>query len=232
MEKKIDKLTIKDWDPEDRPREKLALLGEKVLSTSELLAVLVGSGSRKESAVALMQRLLSQVDNDLHQLAKMPLERMTALDGIGEAKALKIKAALALGKRLQQFPRSEKPILNSSKRVFQTIQHELVDLAHEEFWILYANQAALLLQKYCLSKGGISATTVDICLAFKKALELGATAMVLVHNHTSGALIPSAQDKNVTRKFKTAAANLDIRILDHLIVSEKGYFSFADENIL
>jgi len=137
-----------------------------------------------------------------------------------------------LGKRLQQFPRSEKPILNSSKRVFQTIQHELVDLAHEEFWILYANQAALLLQKYCLSKGGISATTVDIRLAFKKALELGATAMVLVHNHPSGALIPSAQDKNVTRKFKTAAANLDIRILDHLIVSEKGYFSFADENIL
>lgn len=226
------KFTIKDWDEQDRPREKFQSKGAANLTNAELLAILIGSGNQDENAVSLMRRLLAKTDQDLTVLSRFALEKIQDLKGLGPVKAIKIKAALELGKRMQQQLPKDRQTLNNSRTCFDQIAMELAHLEHEEFWILYLNQSNRLLQKSCLSRGGISQTTVDLRLALKRALELGATAMILAHNHPSGGLIPSQSDKTVTRKFKNAAANFDIRILDHLIISEKGYFSFADENIL
>ena len=224
--------TIKDWDASDRPREKLKTQGASYLSNAELFAVLIGSGTVNESAVSLMKRILLSVHNDLQKFDQLALERLVEFKGIGEAKAIKLKAALELSKRFQNKKPNKTKILTSSKIVYESIVQHLEDLPHEEFWVLYLNQSNRLLEKYRLSKGGITQTTVDIRLAFKRAFEVGATAFILVHNHPSGRLTPSNSDKQITRKFKLAAANVDLKILDHLIVSEKGYFSFADESIL
>ena len=224
--------TIKDWDASDRPREKLKTQGASYLSNAELFAVLIGSGTVNESPVSLMKRILLSVHNDLQKFDQLALERLVEFKGIGEAKAIKLKAALELSKRFQNKKPNKTKVLTSSKKVYESIFQNLEGLHHEEFWVLYLNQSNRLLEKYCLSKGGISQTTVDIHLAFKRAFEVGATAFILVHNHPSGGLTPSNSDKQITRKFKLAAANVDLRILDHLIVSEKGYFSFADESIL
>ena len=224
--------TIKDWDASDRPREKLKTQGASYLSNAELFAVLIGSGTVNESPVSLMKRILLSVHNDLQKFDQLALERLVEFKGIGEAKAIKLKAALELSKRFQNKKPNKTKVLTSSKKVYESIFQNLEGLHHEEFWVLYLNQSNRLLEKYCLSKGGISQTTVDIRLAFKRAFEVGATAFILVHNHPSGGLTPSNSDKQITRKFKLAAANVDLRILDHLIVSEKGYFSFADESIL
>ncbi len=232
MPKPPTKITIKDWDKSDRPREKLHLQGALYLSNAELIAILIGSGSSKESAVDLMKRILNSVSNDLHKLNQIPLERLTQFNGIGMAKAIKIKAALELSRRLSMQKQDKSPILNHSKIVFDHIRYEIATLGHEEFWVLYLNQSSKLLEKFCLSKGGITQTVVDIRLAFKRAFELGATSLILVHNHPSGNLIPSEQDKELTQKFKRAAKYVDLSVLDHLIVSEKGYFSFADEQII
>ena len=225
-------LSIKQWDDLDRPREKLKMHGGTALSNSELFAILIGSGTPNESAVGLMQRILSSVDNDLNKLQRLSLERLMEFKGIGETKAIKLKAAIELNKRVQQSSNKKDIILISSKKVNDFISSDLRGLPHEEFWVLYLNQSSRLIEKYCLSKGGITQTEVDIRLAFKRAFEVGATALILVHNHPSGALIPSSSDKEITRKFKTAATQVDLRILDHIIVSEKGYFSFADEDLL
>ena len=225
-------LSIKQWDDLDRPREKLKMHGGTALSNSELFAILIGSGTPNESAVGLMQRILSSVDNDLNKFQRLSLERLMEFKGIGEAKAIKLKAAIELNKRVQQSSNKKDIILISSKKVNDFISSDLRGLPHEEFWVLYLNQSSRLIEKYCLSKGGITQTEVDIRLAFKRAFEVGATALILVHNHPSGALIPSSSDKEITRKFKTAATQVDLRILDHIIVSEKGYFSFADEDLL
>jgi DNA repair protein RadC len=224
--------TIKDWDASDRPREKLKTQGASYLSNAELFAVLIGSGTVNESAVSLMKRILLSVQNDLQKFDQLALERLVEFKGIGEAKAIKLKAVLELSKRFQNKKPNKTKILTSSKIVYESIVQHLKDLPHEEFWVLYLNQSNRLLEKYRLSKGGITQTTVDIRLAFKRAFEVGATAFILVHNHPSGRLTPSNSDKQITRKFKLAAANVDLKILDHLIVSEKGYFSFADESIL
>lgn len=151
---------------------------------------------------------------------------------MGEAKAIKLKAAIELNKRVQQASNKKDIVLISSKKVHAFIAADLSRLPHEEFWVLYLNQSSRLIEKYRLSKGGITQTVVDIRLAFKRAFEVGATALILVHNHPSGGLVPSSSDKEITRKFITAAAQVDLRILDHIIVSEKGYFSFADEDLL
>ena len=225
-------LSIKQWDDLDRPREKLKMHGGTALSNSELFAILIGSGTPNESAVGLMQRILSSVDNDLNKFQRLSLERLMEFKGIGEAKAIKLKAAIELNKRVQQSSNKKDIILISSKKVNDFISSDLRGLPHEEFWVLYLNQSSRLIEKYCLSKGGITQTEVDIRLAFKRAFEVGSTALILVHNHPSGALIPSSSDKEITRKFKTAATQVDLRILDHIIVSEKGYFSFADEDLL
>lgn len=232
MSSKPKNLSIKEWDALDRPREKLKTHGGRALSTSELFAILIGSGSQNESAVSLMQRILSSIDNDLKKFQQIPLERLMAFKGIGEAKAIKLKAVMELNKRAQQISTKKDIYLNSSKSVYTLVSSDLVMLAYEEFWVLYLSQSNKLIEKYCLSKGGITETVVDIRLAFKRSFEVGATALILVHNHPSGAFHPSHSDKQITQKFKTAAAHVDLQIIDHLIVSEKGYFSFADEELL
>lgn len=191
------------------------------LSNSELFAILIGSGTPDESAVGLMQRILSSVDNDLNKFQRLSLERLMKFKDIGEAKAIKLKAAIELNKRVQQSSYKKDIILITSKKVNDIISADLSGLPHEEFWVLYLNQSSRLIEKYRLSKGGISQIVVDIRLAFKRTFEVGATA-----------LIPSSSDKEITRKFKTAATQVDLRILDHIIVSEKAYFSFADKDLL
>ncbi|MDO7569039.1 MAG: DNA repair protein RadC [Flavobacteriaceae bacterium] len=224
--------TIKDWDVSDRPREKLKSQGASYLSNAELLAVLIGSGSSSESAVGLMKRILLSINNDLQKFDQLPIERLVEFKGIGEVKAIKLKAVVELSKRFQKQQPDKTTVLNSSKIVYESIYMDLDTLPHEEFWILYLNQSNRLLEKYRLSKGGITQTTVDLRLAFKRAFEVGATGLILAHNHPSGGLTPSSSDEQITRKFKLAAASVDLRILDHLIVSKKGYFSFADEGLL
>ncbi len=224
--------TIRQWSIHDRPREKMQQNGAQHLSDAELLALLIGSGHKGESAVHLMQRLLSSVDNNILELHAIALEKMMEWKGIGLAKAVKIKAALELGKRMHLAAPVARLQCDSSAKAFQLFQPVLSFLAHEEFWVAYLNHQNKLLLRYCLSKGGIASTTVDLRLLLKKALEVGATGLLIAHNHPTGNLQPSKADLVLTEKIKTAAEAIDIQLLDHLIVSENGYFSFADENTL
>ena len=179
-----------------------------------------------------MQRILEDVNNDLSTFQNLSVEQLMHFRGIGAAKAIKIKAALELSKRVHFKKTTKKIEIKKSKNAYDVLAGELLGLPHEEFWILYLNQSSRLIEKYRLSQGGITQTSVDLRLAFKRAFEVGATAMVLAHNHPSGGLNPSTSDKEITRKFKIAAANVELKVLDHLIISEKGYFSFADQAIL
>ncbi len=222
------KLTIKSWSLDDRPREKLITKGKSILSDAELIAILIGSGNREESAVDLSKRILDSVNNNIYELAKLPLEKLTTFKGIGEAKAIAIITALELGKRSQLEVRVEHPKINSSKQVFSLMQPLLGDLSHEEFWVLYLNNSNKVLSKDQISKGGITATLVDVRLLYKRALELSAVAIILCHNHPSGKLNPSKADKQLTQKIKEGGTSLDIKLLDHIIITEKSYFSFAD----
>jgi len=226
------KLTIKSWAIDDRPREKLIVKGKSVLSDAELLAILIGSGNREESAVALSKRILQSVDNNLNSLAKLSLAELLTFKGIGEAKAISIITALELGKRRQFETVFKYPKITSSKDVFALMQPMIGDLQHEEFWVLYLNNSNKVLTKHQLSKGGLTSTSVDIRLLFKKAIELSAIGIIVCHNHPSGKLEPSIADKQLTQKIKQASKTLDIQLLDHLIITEKTYFSFADEAIL
>ena len=232
MNTKNKPLTIKDWDSLDRPREKLKAHGGVALSVAELFAILIGSGTSNENAVGLMQRVLSSVNHDLIKFQQLPIEHLKKFRGIGEAKAIKLKAVFEMIKRGQQLPDKKEIIFHSSKSVYNYIAPDFFGLPHEEFWVVYLNQSNKLLEKYRLSKGGITQTIVDIRLAFKRAFELGATALILVHNHPSGQLRSSTSDQQITRKFKTAASHVDLKVLDHIIISDKGYFSFADEQLL
>lgn len=225
-------LTIKEWDVADQPREKMIEKGVNGLSNAELLAIIVGSGVAGASAVKLMQNLLQASDNKLIQLYQQSIEELVQWHGIGQVKAIKIKAALALGVRYSSETTTRKPQMNQSQKAFEFLQSDLAYLDHEQFWVLYLNQAHRLLEKKQLSKGGIAQTVVDIRLLFKRALELGAVALIIAHNHPSGRLVPSASDFNLTRKIQKAASFLDINLLDHLIISEKKYFSFADNQKL
>ena len=222
------KLTIKSWATEDRPREKLMSKGASVLSSAELLAILIGSGNKKESAVDLSKRILESVQYNIHELAKLSLKKLTAFHGIGPAKAITIVTALELGKRRQLETFIERPKISSSQEVFSMMQPLMGSLDHEEFWVLYLNNSNEVLSKHQLSKGGITATLVDVRLLFKKAIEMSAVAIVICHNHPSGTLNPSREDKQITKKIKDGGLSLDIKLLDHLIITEKSYFSFAD----
>ncbi len=232
MSDKLTSFSIKNWSQDDQPREKLRDKGKAALSDAELVAILIGSGSRDESAVDLCKRILASVDNNLNALGKLSLKQLMKFKGIGEAKAITIAAALELGRRrrLEEGLQLEKIV--SSQSVFNVMQPLVGDLPHEEFWILYLNNSNKIIQKNQLSKGGITGTLVDVRLVLKSALEVGATALILCHNHPSGTLKPSQSDKAITQKLKSAANSLDIKVLDHLIVTDKAYFSFADENLL
>jgi len=225
-------LSIKSWAEEDRPREKLLKKGKVALTDAELVAILLGSGSRNESAVSLAKRILNSAENSIYKLAKMSVEDLCKFDGVGSAKAIAVIAALELARRrTDQNPQSLVKI-TCSKDVFDSMWPIIGDLPHEEFWVLYLNNSNKILHKQQLSKGGITGTMVDVRLVFNKGLALLATAIILCHNHPSGKLVPSMSDKQLTQKLKKAGATLDIAVLDHLIITENAYFSFADESIL
>lgn len=232
MSESSNSFSIKHWSQDDQPREKLRDKGKSSLSDAELVAILISVGSKEESAVDLCKRILASVDNNLNALGKLSLKQLMAFKGIGEAKAITIAAALELGRRrkLEDAVRQEK--ISSSRDVFYIMQPMLGELSHEEFWILYLNNSNKVLQKQQLSKGGITGTLVDVRLVLKQALEVGAIALILCHNHPSGTLKPSEADKNITQKIKIAASSIDMKVLDHVIITEKEYFSFADEQIL
>ena len=208
------------------------LKGKSALSDAELVAILIGSGSRNESAVALSKRILASVNNNLSSLGKQSLAQLMEFKGIGEAKAITIAAALELGRRRKEENPLELVKVTSSKVMYQEMYPIIGELAHEEFWVVYLNNANKIIFKAQLSKGGITGTVVDVRLVFKIALEQNAVAIVLAHNYPSGKLQASEADIQVTKRIKNAGLQLDISVLDHIIVTEHSYFSFADEGIL
>ncbi len=232
MKKDYIPLTIKNWAVNDRPREKLLQKGKLALSDAELIAILIGSGNTDESAVELSKRILFETKNNLNLLGKLSAQQLMIYKGIGEAKAISIIAAMELGRRRRTEDALELVKIASSSTVFELLQPIIGELPHEEFWILYLNNANKIIEKVQISKGGITGTLVDVRITLKKALELGATSLILAHNHPSGNLNPSEADKQLTNKLKIAGESLDIKVLDHLIVTEKSYFSFADEGLM
>jgi len=225
-------LNIKAWAEADRPREKLALKGKSVLSDAELVAILIGSGNRNETAVELSKKILASINNDLNQLGKLTIADLIQFNGIGEAKAISIIAALELGRRRKTAEVDKRPKVQSSKDAYNSISPLLSDLPHEEFWVIYLNRNNEILKQENISKGGVSGTIADSKIIFKRAIEALASAMILCHNHPSGNLKPSNADIQLTKKLKEAGKMLDIPVLDHLIIGEKDYFSFSDENLM
>jgi DNA repair protein RadC len=224
--------SIKNWAEDDKPREKLMLKGKSSLSDAELIAILIGSGSRNESAVELSKRILASVDNNLNNLGKLSITKLTEFKGIGEAKAISIVAAMELGRRRRSEETLELTKITSSKEVFNIMQPIIGELSHEEFWIIYLNNANKIIHKAQLSKGGITGTVVDNRMIFKLAFEQNATGIILVHNHPSGKLVPSDADISITKQLKVAGKQLSIPIQDHIIIAENGHFSFNDAGIL
>jgi DNA repair protein RadC len=226
------KLTIKSWAIEDRPREKLILHGKEKLTDAELITILIGSGTKEESALELSKRILSSVNNNINQLANLSLEKLMTFKGIGEVRAISIITALELGKRRRFEEVIQKPIIKSSMDAFKIIHPIIGELEHEEFWVLFLNNSNKVISKQQLSKGGITATMVDVRLLFKRAVELTSVSVIVCHNHPSGKLSPSNSDKQLTAKIKKAGNTLDIKLLDHLIITQKEYFSFADNGLI
>lgn len=222
---------INQWAEDDRPREKFLLKGKSTLSDSELLAILIGSGSRNESAVQLCQRVLASAENNLNTLGKISVAQLMKFKGIGEAKAISIAAALELGRRRRAEEVIELKKITSSKAVFDIMQPIIGELPHEEFWVLYLNNSNKVIYKAQLSKGGITGTVVDIRIIFKIAFEQNATGLILSHNHPSGKLIASEADLKITKRIREAGQTLEIQVLDHIIITENGYLSFQDEGI-
>lgn len=224
--------SIKLWAEDDRPREKLLSKGKQALSDAELIAILIGSGSRNESAVELSKRILASINNNLSALGKLSVADLMKFKGIGEAKAISIITALELGRRRRLEEAMELPKITSSKTVFDIMQPLIGEIATEEFWIVYLNNSNKILHKSQLSSGGLTGTVVDVRLVFKKAVEINSTAIILCHNHPSGNTKPSDADIQLTKKMKLGGETLDVKVLDHLIITEKAYFSFADEGLI
>lgn len=230
---KIIKKSIKDWAEDDRPREKLMIKGRSVLSDAELLAILIRSGSKKNSAVDLGKAILDSVDNDLNKLAFLSVEELTRIPGIGEAKAVGIIAALELARRRgREEPGKAKKIVRSSQAAYEHLKPFLLDLLHEEFWMLCLNTRMEVKKAIRISSGGINGTWVDPRIIFRYAVQNLSKTILLCHNHPSGNLTPSNEDLVLTQKIKSAAKYLDISVADHLIFTNEGYFSFADNGVL
>ena len=225
-------LTIKRWSPEDRPREKLLLKGTTALSEAELIAILIVSGTSKMSAVEVAKKILQLVGNNLNELAKMTVKDLMKMKGIGEARAITIVAALELGRRRKTEGVDEKPRITSSHDAFDLIRNELMDLPHEEFWVMLLNRANRVIKKRRVSEGGVTGTVADPKIIYKMALEELACGIIVVHNHPSGNLMASQSDIDLTKKLKEAGRFLEIQLLDHLIIANRKYFSFADEGII
>ena len=224
--------SIKNWAVDDRPREKLLGKGRESLSDSELLAILISTGSKNKSAVELAKEVLALGKNNLNELGKVSLKELMTIKGIGEAKAITLAAALELGRRRQATTFLNKTFVRSSNELAEFLKTTLKDYSYEVFAVVYLNKANKINHFEIISKGGMTSTVVDPRIIFKKAFEVEATSIVLCHNHPSGSLKPSRQDEELTHKIKEAAKYLDIQVIDHLIVSDEGYFSFADEGML
>jgi len=224
--------SIKSWAEADRPREKLLTHGRTVLSDAELIAILIGSGTRSLSAIDVGKNILTTVTNDLNHLAKFSVKELTQFKGIGQAKAITIIAALELGRRRKDSAIKEKPKIVSSQDAYELLKSVLLDLHHEEFWVIMLNRANRLIRMKRVSSGGISGTVADVKVIFKEAIEQLASGLILAHNHPSGNRNPSEQDVRLTNKMKESGLLLDIPVLDHIIFTENKYYSFADEAML
>ena len=225
----MEKLNINQWAEEDRPREKMAALGADHLTNAELLAILIGSGSQRESAVDLMKRLLADCNNNLNTLGKMSIRELCTYTGIGEAKAISILAACELGKRRQMEKPEERPDLGTATRIYNHMHPVMQDLDVEEFWVLLMNQHHRLIKKVKISHGGITETAVDIRIIMKEAVLVNATILAVCHNHPSGNLHPSKYDEELTRSIRRACELMNIRFMDHVIITDGHYYSFHEE---
>lgn len=228
----MEKLNINQWAAEDRPREKMMQKGAEALSDAELLAILIDSGNTEESAVALMQRVLAACNNDLSQLGKWEVRDFSRFKGFGPAKSITIMAALELGKRRKLQERSERTTIRSSADIYELFHPLLCDLPTEEFWVLLLNQAAKVIDKVRISRGGIDQTTADVRTILREALLQRAVQIVLIHNHPSGNPSPSHADRSLTELVRKAAQTMNIRLTDHIIVTDGKYYSFNDEGII
>ncbi len=225
-------ISIKQWAEEDRPREKLLQKGRSALTEAELIGILLGSGNQKQTAVDLAKEILRSVDNNLNALAKLTVKDLMKFKGIGEAKAITIVSALELGRRRKSEEVVSKPFIRSSKMAYDLMEGDLADLQHEEFWILLLKRNNELIKKIRVSTGGVSGTIADIRIIFKHALEELATSIILTHNHPSGNLKPSTQDIRLTKQMVEAGRLLEIHVSDHLIITDTGYTSLADEGLM
>lgn len=232
MEQYGDKITIKAWAEEDRPREKLLLHGRRALSDAELVAILIGSGSRTETAVELSKRILHSLNNDLDKLGRLSVSDLSRFKGIGEAKAISIIAALELGRRRKEAEVENVIKISGSSDIYSLMRRYFEDLNHEEFWIVLLNRANKVISKHLISKGGQAGTIADPKIIFQTALENHAASIILSHNHPSGNLKPSQADISLTQKLVSAGNMLDISVLDHLIFTNSAYYSFADEGMI
>jgi DNA repair protein RadC len=224
--------SIRSWNASERPRERLLQKGAGSLSNAELLAILLGSGSRKEHALALARRILGDADEPLKAVGRMSADRLMNFEGIGPGKAVTVVAAMELARRYTRGPGTISPAIRQSADAHAQLQALFADLMHEEFWVLYLNNANRVQSRFQVSKGGLTSTQVDVRIILRKALELGAVGLILAHNHPSGNLRPSRADIQITDKTRKAAAIMDIKLLDHLIVHGSEYYSFADEQLL
>ena len=225
-------MSIKFLAEDDRPREKFLLKGRNSLSDSELLAIIMGSGSRDETAVELARKILASVDNNWHQLSLLTIKDLTKFKGVGEVKAISIATALEIGKRRASQEIPEKPQISSSNDAYQILKFHLAELRTEEFWAIFLNQSNKVIHISQLTQGGINQSIVDIRIIFKNALDHFATGIIVAHNHPSGNLKPSSEDIHMTKKIKEAGVLMNIQLLDHLIITQNSYLSFADENLL
>ncbi len=225
-------MSIKFLAEDDRPREKFLLKGRNSLSDSELLAIIMGSGSRDETAVELARKILASVNNNWHQLSLLTIKDLTKFKGIGEVKAISIATALEIGKRRASQEIPEKPQISSSNDAYKILKLHLADLRTEEFWAIFLNQSNKVIHISQLTQGGINQSIVDIRIVFKTALDHFATGIIISHNHPSGNLKPSDEDIQITKKIKEAGNLMNVQLLDHLIITQKNYLSFADEDLL
>lgn len=225
-------LTIKQWSVEDRPREKMLNKGIEVLSDAELIAILIGSGTRNLSALELARKILALSGNNLTELGKLKIEDLTGIKGMGKTKAIGLLAAIELGRRRKYSEPVKKVQVSSSKDVFKIFEPLLADLDHEEFWVLLMNRSNHVIERICVSKGGTSGTVIDTKIILNKALSRLASSIIICHNHPSGNIKPSEADKSITRKIASAASTMDINLLDHVIIGGPAFYSFADEGDL
>ena len=225
-------MSIKSLAEDDRPREKFLLKGKAAVSDSELLAIIMGSGNREESAVELARRILNSVENNWHRLSQLNIKDLMKFKGVGEAKAISIATALEIGNRKSQQEVLERQQITSSREAFEILQPHLSDLQTEEFWVIFLNHQNKILSKNCLFRGGIASSVADVRVIFKTAIEHFSTGIIIAHNHPAGSLKPSQQDINITNKIKEAGKLLDIELLDHLIIAQNKFYSFKEEGIL